>query len=66
MIFFFFQKNIKIADRFVVIGAHRDAWGYGFSASTVGTSILVELARSISEMVKHGEFLVRRYLLVVI
>lgn len=50
----------------MVIGAHRDAWGYGFSASTVGTSILVELARSISEMVKHGEFLVRRYLLVVI
>lgn len=39
----------------MVIGAQRDAWGPGFAASTVGTSILVELARSISDMVKNGE-----------
>lgn len=42
-------------DRYVVIGAQRDAWGPGFAASTVGTSVLVELARSISDMVKNGE-----------
>ena len=44
-----------ILDRYVVIGAQRDAWGPGFAASTVGTSILVELARSISEMVENGK-----------
>lgn len=45
------------ADRYVVIGAQRDAWGPGVAASTVGTSVLVELARSISDMVKNGEYL---------
>lgn len=39
----------------MVIGAKRDARGPGFAASTVGTSVLVELARSISDMVKNGE-----------
>ncbi|KAI3375219.1 hypothetical protein L3Q82_021726, partial [Scortum barcoo] len=42
------------ADRYVVIGAQRDAWGPGFATSTVGTSVLVELARSISEMKNSG------------
>lgn len=45
-----------ILDRFLVIGAQRDAWGPGFAASTVGTSVLLELARSISEMVENGKF----------
>lgn len=44
-----------IVDRYLIIGAQRDAWGPGFAASTVGTSVLVELARSISDMVKHGK-----------
>lgn len=39
----------------MIIGAQRDAWGPGFATSTVGTSVLVELARSISDMVKNGE-----------
>ncbi|KAM9844896.1 transferrin receptor protein 1-like isoform 2-T2 [Aulostomus maculatus] len=47
-------------DRFVVIGAQRDAWGPGFAASTVGTSVLVELARSISAMVRNDGFKPRR------
>lgn len=38
----------------MVIGAQRDAWGPGFAKSTVGTSILMELARSISDMVENG------------
>lgn len=41
-----------IVDRFLVIGAQRDAWGPGFATATVGTGVLLELARSISEMVK--------------
>ncbi|KAM6920595.1 transferrin receptor protein 1-like [Lycodopsis pacificus] len=48
------------ADRYVVIGAQRDAWGAGFAASTVGTSVLAELARSISDMVKNDGFKPRR------
>ncbi|KAG7227304.1 hypothetical protein INR49_000308, partial [Caranx melampygus] len=53
-------KGFVDADRYVVIGAQRDAWGPGFAASTVGTSILVELARSISDMVKNEGFKPRR------
>uniref|UniRef100_A0A3Q3MY36 Transferrin receptor protein 1 n=1 Tax=Mastacembelus armatus TaxID=205130 RepID=A0A3Q3MY36_9TELE len=53
-------KGFVDADRYVVIGAQRDAWGPGFAASTVGTSVLVELARSISDMVKNDGFKPRR------
>ncbi|XP_057713092.1 transferrin receptor 1a [Corythoichthys intestinalis] len=48
------------ADRYVVIGAQRDAWGPGFAASTVGTGVLVEMARSISDMLKKDGFKPRR------
>ncbi|CAF97624.1 unnamed protein product, partial [Tetraodon nigroviridis] len=47
-------KGIVDSDRYLVIGAQRDAWGSGFAKSTVGTSVLLELARSISEMMKEG------------
>uniref|UniRef100_A0AAQ6IDT4 Transferrin receptor protein 1 n=1 Tax=Anabas testudineus TaxID=64144 RepID=A0AAQ6IDT4_ANATE len=53
-------KGFVDADRYVVIGAKRDARGPGFAASTVGTSVLVELARSISDMVKNDGFKPRR------
>ncbi|GAA6222464.1 transferrin receptor protein 1-like [Lates japonicus] len=53
-------KGFVDADRYVVIGAQRDAWGPGFATSTVGTSVLVELARSISDMVKNDGFKPRR------
>uniref|UniRef100_A0AAV2JUZ5 Transferrin receptor protein 1 n=1 Tax=Knipowitschia caucasica TaxID=637954 RepID=A0AAV2JUZ5_KNICA len=52
-------KGYVDADRYVVIGAQRDAWGPGFAKATVGTSILLEMARSISEM-KYGGFMPRR------
>lgn len=47
-------KGFVDADRYVVIGAHRDAWGPGFAKTTVGTSVLLEMARSVSEMKKSG------------
>uniref|UniRef100_A0AAQ4PRX6 Transferrin receptor protein 1 n=1 Tax=Gasterosteus aculeatus aculeatus TaxID=481459 RepID=A0AAQ4PRX6_GASAC len=50
----------SIVDRYVVIGAQRDAWGACFATSTVGTSLLVELARSVSDMVKNDGFKPRR------
>uniref|UniRef100_A0A8C4GG21 Transferrin receptor protein 1 n=1 Tax=Dicentrarchus labrax TaxID=13489 RepID=A0A8C4GG21_DICLA len=53
-------KGFVDADRYLVIGAQRDAWGPGFASSTVGTSVLVELARSISDMVKNDGFKPRR------
>ncbi|KAK5859587.1 hypothetical protein PBY51_021135 [Eleginops maclovinus] len=53
-------KGFVDPDRYVVIGAQRDACGAGFAASTVGTSVLVELARSISDMVKNDGFKPRR------
>lgn len=40
------------ADRYVVLGAQRDAFSHGFAKSTVGTALLVELARAISDMIK--------------
>ncbi|XP_035993854.1 transferrin receptor protein 1 [Fundulus heteroclitus] len=53
-------KGFVDSDRYVVIGAQRDAWGPGFAASTVGTAVLVELARSIADMVKNDGFKPRR------
>lgn len=46
-------------DRYVVIGAQRDAWGPGYAKSTVGTALLVELARTISDMVRGGKAIIR-------
>ncbi|XP_064188528.1 transferrin receptor protein 1-like isoform X2 [Anguilla rostrata] len=53
-------KGLVDSDRYVVIGAQRDSWGPGYGKSTVGTSILLELARAISDMVKNGNFQPRR------
>ncbi|KAJ8270381.1 hypothetical protein GJAV_G00113770 [Gymnothorax javanicus] len=56
-------KGYLDPDRYLVIGAQRDSWGPGFARSTVGTSLLVELARTISEMVKNDGFRPRRSIL---
>ncbi|KAG7487434.1 hypothetical protein MATL_G00023430 [Megalops atlanticus] len=53
-------KGFVDADRYVVIGAQRDSWGPGYAKSTVGTTMLVELARAISDMVEHDGFRPRR------
>lgn len=42
------------ADRAVVLGAQRDAWGKGYTRATVGTSVLMQLAKVIREMVDKG------------
>ncbi|XP_048866472.1 transferrin receptor protein 1-like isoform X2 [Brienomyrus brachyistius] len=47
-------------DHYVVLGAQRDAWGPGFAKSTVGTCLLVELAKATRAMVKNGDFRPRR------
>ncbi|KAI2667368.1 Transferrin receptor protein 1 [Labeo rohita] len=53
-------KGYTDADRYMVIGAQRDAWGPGFARSTVGTSLLVELARTITDMIKNDGFKPKR------
>ncbi|XP_036412686.1 transferrin receptor protein 1-like [Colossoma macropomum] len=53
-------KGFQDPDRYVVIGAQRDAWGPGYASSTVGTSLLVELARTFSEMISKTGFKPRR------
>lgn len=48
------MSALDSADRYVVLGAQRDAWGSGYARATVGTAILTELAKAISEMVEKG------------
>lgn len=43
------------ADRAVVLGAQRDAWGKGYTKATVGTSVLMQLAKVVREMVDKGD-----------
>ncbi|NXO64959.1 TFR1 protein, partial [Phainopepla nitens] len=53
-------KGIEEPDRYVVLGAQRDSWGPGAAKAGVGTAILLELARVISDMVKNGGYKPRR------
>ncbi|NXL51302.1 TFR1 protein, partial [Podilymbus podiceps] len=53
-------KGFEEPDRYVVIGAQRDSWGPGAAKAGVGTAILLELARVISEMVKNDGYKPRR------
>ena len=41
-------------DRYVVIGNHRDAWGFGGLDPNIGTSIMMEMSRVIGQMLKKG------------
>ncbi|NXD93148.1 TFR1 protein, partial [Chaetorhynchus papuensis] len=53
-------KGFEEPDRYVVLGAQRDSWGPGAAKAGVGTAILLELARVISDMVKNGDYKPRR------
>ncbi|XP_061569243.1 transferrin receptor 1b [Cololabis saira] len=55
-------KGFSDPDRYVVLGAQRDAWGKGYAKATVGTSVLVELAKVFHEMVENGGFRPKRSL----
>ncbi|XDV47623.1 hypothetical protein PO909_017204, partial [Leuciscus waleckii] len=47
-------KGYVDPDRYVVIGAQRDSLSLGYAKSTVGTTLLMELARVFTEMKKDG------------
>ncbi|NWW36375.1 TFR1 protein, partial [Panurus biarmicus] len=53
-------KGFEEPDRYVVLGAQRDSWGPGAARAGVGTAILLELARVISDMVKNDGYRPRR------
>ncbi|XP_049420894.1 transferrin receptor 1b [Epinephelus fuscoguttatus] len=55
-------KGFTDPDRYLVLGAQRDAWGKGYAKATVGTSVLIELARAFHEMVEKDGFRPRRSL----
>lgn len=41
-------------DRYVLIGNHRDAWGYGASDPSSGTAQILESARVFGQLLKEG------------
>ncbi|XP_015246142.1 PREDICTED: transferrin receptor protein 1-like [Cyprinodon variegatus] len=53
-------KGFTDPDRYVVLGAQRDAWGAGYTKATVGTSVLIELAKTFHEMVEKDGFRPKR------
>ncbi|KAK2859700.1 hypothetical protein Q5P01_004320 [Channa striata] len=55
-------KGFVDPDRYVVLGAQRDAWGTGYARANVGTSVLIELARAVHDMVEKDGFRPRRSL----
>ncbi|CAK6968587.1 transferrin receptor 1b [Scomber scombrus] len=55
-------KGFQDPDRYVVLGAQRDAWGKGYARAAVGTSMLLELAKAFHAMVEKDGFRPRRSL----
>lgn len=55
-------KGFTDPDRYVVLGAQRDAWGEGYARAAVGTSALMELAKAIHDMVEKDGFRPKRSL----
>ncbi|XP_040859055.1 transferrin receptor protein 1 isoform X2 [Ochotona curzoniae] len=49
-------KGFEEPDRYIVVGAQRDSWGPGAAKASVGTALLLELARIFSDMVLKGGF----------
>ncbi|KAM8953088.1 transferrin receptor protein 1 [Pelodytes ibericus] len=47
-------------ERYVIVGAQRDAWGPGVAKAAVGSSILLGLAQMMSDMVKNEGFKPKR------
>ncbi|XP_006884261.1 PREDICTED: transferrin receptor protein 1 [Elephantulus edwardii] len=49
-------KGFEEPEHYVILGAQRDSWGPGAVKSSVGTAILIELARIFSDMVLNDGF----------
>ncbi|KAM5164884.1 transferrin receptor protein 1 isoform 2-T2 [Mantella aurantiaca] len=53
-------KGFEDPDRYVVVGAQRDSWSTGVAKAVVGSSVLLEVARVITQMVKEDRYKPRR------
>ncbi|KAJ7324647.1 hypothetical protein JRQ81_017667 [Phrynocephalus forsythii] len=53
-------KGVEEQDRYIVIGAQRDAWGPGTVKAGVGTALLLTLAGVLSDMVQTDGYKPRR------
>ncbi len=47
-------RGASLPDQRVIIGSHHDAWGFGAGDPTSGTILVLETARSFSEMARQG------------
>jgi len=41
-------------DRYVIVGNHRDAWMFGATDASSGTSTMMEMSRVFGELMKEG------------
>jgi N-acetylated-alpha-linked acidic dipeptidase len=48
-------RGSELPDEFVIVGAHRDAWGPGTADNVSGTVSVLEAARAIAEQAKQGK-----------
>ena len=44
-------------DRWVLIGNHRDAWGFGAVDASSGTAAMMEISRGLKDLLKNGKML---------
>lgn len=58
-------KGVEEPDRYVIVGAQRDSWGPGAAKASVGTTLLLKLAQTFSDMVLKGGFKPRRSIIFV-
>ncbi|XP_007947596.1 transferrin receptor protein 1 [Orycteropus afer afer] len=49
-------KGFEEPDRYVILGAQRDAWGAGSAKSSIGTALLLKLGEILSDMVLKDGF----------
>ena len=47
-------RGVERPDQVVIVGNHRDAWSYGGVDPSSGTAALIELARTLGELVRDG------------
>ena len=52
--FIFIQMFISCYSRYVMVGNHRDAWGFGAMDPSSGTASMLEVARVLGEKLKTG------------
>ena len=50
----------KEPDRWVLLGNHRDAWGFGAVDASSGTAAMMEISRGVSELLKQGTVRVQK------